>query len=70
MNTRKDRCSECLGEFVVNKDGTIRWHLGSKYVGRFRQLCPGVGKPPAVMHDPLGEGGWVRALIEREGGGG
>lgn len=62
---KRDRCSVCLAEFAINKNGTLRWHLGDKYVGRWRQLCDGAGKPPAVMHDPLGPDGWARGLIER-----
>lgn len=49
---RYDRCSECLGEFRVKKDGTLGWHCGDKYVGRWRQVCEGVGKPPAILDNP------------------
>lgn len=53
-------CSHCLGEFLVRKDGMIRHHGA-----RGRSPCPGANKPPAVMHDALGEDGWARGLIER-----
>lgn len=53
----KDRCPECLGEFAVRADGMIRYH------GPHPRPCPGGGKPPAVMHDPLAEDGWARVLI-------
>lgn len=58
MTARKrDRCSVCLAEFLVKADGTIRYH------GPHPKPCPGGGKPPAVMHDPLGPDGWARSLI-------
>jgi hypothetical protein len=41
------RCATCGGTFVVKKDGTLRWHLGTKTVGRWRQMCDGAGEPPA-----------------------
>ena len=59
---RKDRCSECLLEFFVRQDGMIRYH------GPHPNPCPGGGKPPAVMHDPLGQGGWARGLIQNASG--
>ena len=61
---RRDRCPECLAEFRVKADGTMGWHLGDLWVAGRQQMCSGVGKPPAVMHDPLGPDGWARGLIK------
>jgi hypothetical protein len=55
---KKDRCCECLAEFVVKRDGTIRYH------GPHNRPCPGGGRPPAVMDDPRAGDGWARALID------
>jgi hypothetical protein len=59
MRHMRDRCSECLGMYAVRADGMIGRH------GKLGNHCPGVGQPPAVMHDPLGPDGWARGLIER-----
>lgn len=48
------RCSECLGEFQLKKDGTIRYH------GPHPNPCPGGGKSPAVMHHPVWAGVFVK----------
>jgi hypothetical protein len=63
---RRDRCSVCLAEFQVNKDGMIRHHGGDPVPNMpYREYrCKGSGKPPAVMYDPLGPDGWARGLIE------
>lgn len=42
-------CPVCGGRFVVTKKGVMRWHLGGLYVGRWRQMCEGVGKPPKEL---------------------
>ncbi len=71
----RDRCSECLGEFEVKKDGTLRHHGGAPGTGDTHlragaraYRCPGSGKPPAEMHDPAGPDGWARGLIEGASG--
>jgi hypothetical protein len=43
---RKDKCSECLGEFLVRVDGSIRHH------GPHRKPCRGSGRPPFVKFLP------------------
>lgn len=48
----KAKCPDCPGEFTTTKAGLMRWHCGTKYVGRWRQMCEGVGKKPAVLHKP------------------
>lgn len=43
---KKANCPVCKVKFVVKADGTMRWHLGDTYQGRWRQICKGVGQVP------------------------
>lgn len=44
---RKAKCPVCEEEFVVTKAGVMCWHLGSTVIGRWRQMCHGVGQAPS-----------------------
>lgn len=47
MSTKIRICSVCGCHVATRKDGNIRHHLGTKYDGRWRQMCEGTHKPPA-----------------------
>lgn len=39
-------CPVCGDEFSLTKKGVLRHHLGGVWIGRFREVCDGVGQPP------------------------
>jgi hypothetical protein len=41
-------CPICGDKFSLTKRGVLRYHLGDIAIGRFRQVCKGVGQPPKV----------------------
>ena len=63
--TGRAKCGECGNYFMTTKTGGMRWHCGTKYVGRWRQMCEGVGKPPA----PDAPGGPGRGETDEQAGG-
>jgi len=51
---RRGRCPECPGTFALTRGGLLRYHLGTKYDGMWRQMCDGAGRAPAeVVADPV-----------------
>lgn len=52
-NYGSGKCPECDNTFQLRKDGTLRHHLGNEMVGRWRQVCKGIGLPP--VSKPLGQ---------------
>lgn len=56
-------CPDCGAYRCVKADGTMRWHLGETFAGRWRQLCGGVGKKPVDTPTPT-PGAVVRVTEE------
>ena len=44
----RGRCGTCGRSIALTKSGVLRNHNGDVYVARWRQVCEGTGKPPAV----------------------
>lgn len=42
----RGQCPVCGENFALTKAGVMRHHNGDVYVGGWRQVCEGVGKPP------------------------
>ena len=39
-------CPHCGRQIALRQDGTLRHHLGDRYWGGWREVCPGKGQPP------------------------
>lgn len=44
-------CPVCTGTFTLTSARRSRWRCATEYIGRFRQMCAGVGKPPRAADD-------------------